>query len=249
MKSQFLHENTVFFFNPFSNLGSKYLRFQNTWSLNVDLGSIFWNILTLHFHNSKLSLPATDTLQLCSDTYAWSIKKQCKTSITCLYRVPNMLDHITSYDSGKLMVICIRIVCSLSLVIAIINILKASRSITMMNYVLDIGFVRLQSYGSHFVVSFWISHFNVKGVYILKYNNHLGLFSLYMWPTPTENIFIFIMDVKNSEIFCWKKLYTCTTFHNCLRFYTIKFLLKIYLFSSGVFLNVFFVCLHWKNCD
>ena len=46
-----------------SKLKIKYCRFQNMWNLKIDVGTIFWYILTLRPHNSKSSLPTTGTFQ------------------------------------------------------------------------------------------------------------------------------------------------------------------------------------------
>ncbi len=58
-KCPFLHENTVFAPKPSSNLKINYWRCQKMWNLKIEFGTIFWNILTLHPHNSKSSLPTT----------------------------------------------------------------------------------------------------------------------------------------------------------------------------------------------
>ncbi len=42
---------------------SLYWRFQSMWNLKIDFGAIFWDILTLHPHNSKLSLTTTGTFR------------------------------------------------------------------------------------------------------------------------------------------------------------------------------------------
>ncbi len=42
------HENATSASNISSNFESKYWRFHNMWNLTSDLGTMFWNILTLH---------------------------------------------------------------------------------------------------------------------------------------------------------------------------------------------------------
>ncbi len=43
-----IQKSKFFTSNPSRNIKSKYWRFQNMWNLKIDLGTIFWDILTLH---------------------------------------------------------------------------------------------------------------------------------------------------------------------------------------------------------
>ena len=64
----FLHEHTFFSPNPSCNLKIKYCRFQNMWNLKIDWGTIFWDILTLHLHNSKIQSSDNWYLLICCVT-------------------------------------------------------------------------------------------------------------------------------------------------------------------------------------
>ncbi len=76
-RGQFLHENTVFAPNPSSNFKIKYWRFQSVWNLKIDFATIFWDILTLHHHNSKSSLPTTGTFRYVESQILRSLRISC----------------------------------------------------------------------------------------------------------------------------------------------------------------------------
>ncbi len=70
-RGQFWQENTVFAPNPSSNLKIKHWRFQSMWNLKIDFRIIFWDILTLHPHISKSSLPTTGTFRYVESQMMW----------------------------------------------------------------------------------------------------------------------------------------------------------------------------------
>ena len=70
-RCQYFYENTVFAPNPWSNLKIKYWIFQSMWNLKNDFGTKFWDILTLHPHISKSSLPTTGTFRYVESHIVW----------------------------------------------------------------------------------------------------------------------------------------------------------------------------------
>ena len=98
----FSHENTVFVPNSSSNLKIKYWRFQNKWNLKIDFGTILWDILTLHPHNSKFSLPPTGTFRYVSSRTCCIACCNIKDLLTILSSLNHYLEKFGKYYKDNL---------------------------------------------------------------------------------------------------------------------------------------------------